>query len=305
MKIMRHVRCLSVGLCLAATTSAVSFAQHVSPDEILGGPLVGHLLPFLNAPFSAEAITTVNHQLPNRTRLERTASARYYRDSKGRVRVEQLMEGLPAPKTVSERHIRLLILVNDRERHWPYRDLFTVDPTTRTARDGLWEPDSLSAGGGSSAGVPIGGVRYVNFKRAQDWLRHGLPAGVGDDAVQYESLGARLIAGVETTGQRITLTFPPGYVAGDNEERVLVDEQWVSRELRLIIAAHYSDSRTGTTDYWLTNLRRDEPSSELFIIPYDYTLLDPKSAGATEDPWSINSTPERYVVDLAAGRVKR
>src|ERR671919_1840191 len=127
MKLMRHVRCLSVGLCLAATTSAVSFAQHVGPDETIGGPLVGHLLPFLNAPFSAEAITTVNHQLPNRTRLERTATARYYRDSKGRVRVEQLMEGLPAPKTVSERHIRLLIYLNDRERHWPWRDLFTVD----------------------------------------------------------------------------------------------------------------------------------------------------------------------------------
>ena len=119
-------------------------------------------------------------------------------------------------------------------------------------------------------------LRYVYFKRAQDWLRYGRPAGVGDDAVQYRYLGARLIAGVETTGQRITLTFPPGYVAGDNEERVLVDEQWVSRELRLIIAAHYSDSRTGTTDYWLTNLRRDEPSSDLLIIPVRLHAPGPK-----------------------------
>ena len=54
-----------------------------------------------------------------------------------------------------------------------------------------------------------------------------------------------------------------------------------------------------------TNLRRDEPSPELFIIPYDYTLLDPQERRGTEDPWSIDSTPERYVVDLAAGRVKR
>ena len=208
MKVRRHVAGLGLALCLAVTGSIAGFAHQVR-IEVIGGPLLGPL-PFLNAPFSAEAITTVNHELPNGTRLERTATARYYRDSSGRVRVEQLMEGLPAPKTVSERHIRLLIYLNDRERHWPWRDLFTLDPTTRTARDGLGTPGSLAAGGGFLAGVPIGGARYLHFKRAQDWLRYEHPAGLDDDAVQYQSLGKRLVAGVETTGRRITLTFPPG-----------------------------------------------------------------------------------------------
>jgi len=175
---------------------------------------------------------------------------------------------------------------------------------TRTARDGLGTPGPIAAGGGSSAGVPIGGARYVHFKRAQDWLRYEHPAGLDDDAVQYESLGTRLVAGVETTGRRITLTFPPGYVAGFNEARVLVDEEWIFRELRLLIAAHYSDSRTGATEYRLTKLRRADPSPELFVVPQDYKLLDPKSAGATEDPWMIDSLPERYVADLAVGRLK-
>ena len=85
---------------------------------------------------------------------------------------------------------------------------------------------------------------------------------------------------------------------------MLVDEEWISRELRLLIAAHYSDSRTGATDYRLTNLRRADPSPELFVVPQDYKLLDPKSAGSIEDPWSIESTPERYVADFAAGRLK-
>ena len=100
------------------------------------------------------------------------------------------------------------------------------------------------------------------------------------------------------------MTFPPGYFAGYNEPVALVDEQWVSPELRLVIAAHYSDSRTGALDYRLTNLRRADPSPELFVIPRDYKLLDPLSAGATGDPWSISYTPERYVDDLAAGRLK-
>jgi hypothetical protein len=302
MKVMQLVTRLGVGLCLAVATSIVGVAQQVR-IEVIGGPLLGPL-PFLNAPFSAEAITTVNHALPDGTRLDRTTTARYYRDSEGRVRVEQLMEGLPAPKTVSERHIRLLIYANDRERHWPYRDLFTLDPATRTARDGLGTPSSLAAGGGF-AGVPIGGARYLNFKRAQDWLRYEHPPGLEDDAVQYESLGTRDIAGVETTGQRITLTFPPGYFAGYNEPVALVDEQWVSRELRLLISAHYSDSRTGALDYRLTNLRRTDPSPELFVIPRDYKLLDPLSAGATEDPWSTYYTPERYIEAIAAGTLSK
>jgi hypothetical protein len=57
----------------------------------------------------------------------------------------------------------------------------------------------------------------------------------------------------------------------------------VSRELRLLIAAHYSDSRTGATDYRLTKLRRDDPPPELFVVPRDYKLLDSKSAGSSED----------------------
>jgi hypothetical protein len=44
---LMHVRRLTVGLWLAAATSAAGSAQHVSPDEIVGGPLTGPM-PFLN-----------------------------------------------------------------------------------------------------------------------------------------------------------------------------------------------------------------------------------------------------------------
>jgi hypothetical protein len=42
----------------------------------------------LDAPFSAEAITTVRKTLSNGTVRERMVTARYYRDSRGRVRAE-------------------------------------------------------------------------------------------------------------------------------------------------------------------------------------------------------------------------
>ena len=62
-----------------------------------------------------------------------------------------------------------------------------------------------------------------------------------------------------------------------------------------------SDSRSGTTDYRLTKLRRVDPPQDLFVIPLDYKLLDPKSAGSNEDPWLTDSALERYIADLAAG----
>jgi hypothetical protein len=52
--------------------------------------------PVLDAPFSADATTMVRHTLGDGTRIERIARARYYRDSLGRVRVEQTIIGLEA-----------------------------------------------------------------------------------------------------------------------------------------------------------------------------------------------------------------
>lgn len=62
----------------------------------------------------------------------------------------------------------------------------------------------------------------------------------------------------------------------------LVDEQWESPELGLIIYACYSDSNGGVIEYRLTNIRRADPSPGLFVVPPDYTL-DPGTG--PEDPW--------------------
>jgi hypothetical protein len=293
-----HVRRLCVGLCLAAATSAAGFAQHVSPDDIIGGPLSGPM-PFVNAPFSADAITTVSHTLRNGTRLEQSTTARYYRDSAGRVRVELLMEGLRAPKTMSERHMRLTVypmtVVHPPAR---WRVGYTLDPVTRTVRYTGRGTRPLSSGG-RSLGVPIGGVRYVHFTRAQDVLRRE-PHVVGD-TIQRESLGTRRIAGVETTGQRTTVTFP-AWLRRNPTPIDLVDEQWESPELGLIIYARYSDSNGGVIEYRLTNVRRGDPPLDLFVVPSDYTLDSP--AGSLEDP-IYASQDGRWVFDSLAWSVER
>jgi len=234
MAIVQHVKCLGVGLALAASSAA--FAQSDGPDESVGGPLSGPI-PFVNAPFSADAITTVRHNLRNATRLEQSTTARYYRDSGGRVRVERLMEGLRAPKTPSERHIRLAVYpMADVYPNVAEPRVFTLDEVTRTTRGAAGSALPLSSGGGAILGVPVGGVRFVIFRRAAEWARREPELVRGAEFLQ-ESLGTRRIAGVETTGHRTTLTFPAWYVGNDAPFR-LIDEEWQSEELGGIAAAH-------------------------------------------------------------------
>lgn len=280
---MHNMTRLAAGLCFAAAAAAAGFAQDTRPAEIIGGPLAGRL-PFTGAPFSADAITTARHTLKHGT-LDQSATARYYRDSEGRVRVEHPMEGLRAPKTMSERHIRLTIFTGE-----PWGLGFSLDPVSRTARNSFGRSiRPLATGGGRVLGVPVGGVRFVTFQRAQDWLRRN-PELADNDGVQREELGTKRISGVEAVGGRITLTFPPAYFA-DVSTVTLIDEQWESAELDLIVYAHYSDSRSGFVEYRLTNIRRAEPPADLFVVPADYTML---TEGYKNDPWIRLFPPELY-----------
>ncbi len=128
---MRSMRFRSRGyaaLALAAAFAATAAGQVNLPSESIGGPLTSQ--PVMEAPFTADATTTVYAIMRDGTRLDQSMTDRYYRDSLGRVRIERHMEGLPAPKTVSERHSRTMI-APDPSR-WP--DVYTVDEETSTAR---------------------------------------------------------------------------------------------------------------------------------------------------------------------------
>lgn len=71
---------------LVAGIGASVHAQTSDPTDAAGGPFSRHLV--LNAPFSAEATTRIQRVLPDGTTRVDTLTARYYRDSLGRVRAE-------------------------------------------------------------------------------------------------------------------------------------------------------------------------------------------------------------------------
>src|SRR5262245_61914389 len=74
---------LTILAALGAPANAQQSADDVTPA---GGPFVRE--PMLHAPFAADATTRVHELLPNGTARDSTVTARYYRDSRGRVRAE-------------------------------------------------------------------------------------------------------------------------------------------------------------------------------------------------------------------------
>jgi hypothetical protein len=92
-----------------------------------------------------------------------------------------------------------------------------------------------------------------------------------DERTKRESLGKRLIEGVEVEGTRTTRTIPAGEV-GNTRPLQIVDESWYSPELHLRIMIMHRDPRSGESTFRLTNINRGEPARTLFEVPPNYRL---------------------------------
>ena len=93
-----------------------------------------------------------------------------------------------------------------------------------------------------------------------------------------ESLGTRQVEGVKATGRRSTTVIPAGRIGNDRAIQI-VEEQWDSPELNMVISTRFSDPRTGVVEYRMTNISRTEPRADLFIVPSDYTVTEANGGG--------------------------
>lgn len=174
----------------------------------------------------------------------------------GRVRVEQFVRGVNGLNPTTGRAMFITIHPDPEAGA-----VYTLDPKRRIARPQSRGILGRMFNGGSTFAIPLGtsqfGFRVYRAPRS--------------NAEAAESLGNRTIEGVETYGRRITTAVPIG--RPDNNGRLeIVDERWVSPDLKVVIYAHISDPVTGVFEYRLTNISRREPSPDLFVVPEEYTL---------------------------------
>jgi hypothetical protein len=232
-----------------------------------------------NAPFSADVTTTVTQTLGDGTKIEQRTTGKLYRDSTGRVRREQTVIGLDRlnPAAQPQTTITFDSVPGDQA---PY----SLNPANKTARRGGRRVQWLTGTelnlsytirtANSPAGQPS--IALVDLLNNVNRIsRSGAQGGPipSDIKPTEESLGTRQVEGVKATGRRSTTVIPAGRIGNDRDIRI-VEEQWDSPELNMVMSTRFSDPRTGVVEYRLTNVSRSEPRADLFIVPADYTVME-------------------------------
>jgi hypothetical protein len=258
---MRTRQCVTTALAaltiLLLAGSPDALAQDGSRDSVVPATQRFDCIatPAAGAPFSAEAVTTW-HPPANSGRPGLSMTARYYRDSAGRVRVD-FVEGNGQEK---------VILTDAAERRAGYE----LDTAERVAFYASREHLASLVGGGCGDRflVPVSMNHFVSFR--------GMP-------LDEESLGTRSLEGVEVLGTRYNTRRPlttSGVVS-------VPGERWISPELKLVVSSRMEDSVVGVVGYQLRNIIRSEPPAELFQLPTEYTVtFGPYGCWTWDNPYA-------------------
>lgn len=198
--------------------------------------------PVKGAPFTAQAITENTQTLANGARISRKNTATIYRDSEGRVRRELKLTGV-GPLALEGNGVNL-IFIDDPVSG----EIFTLYPEEMTA-------NRIKPQG------PLPGNRQE--------IKGPPEAGEG----KTESLGKKIIEGIEAEGTRTTFTIPVGQI-GNDQPLYIISESWFSPELQIVIMSRHSDPRFGENVYRLTNINRTEPQRSLFTVSNDYKIVE-------------------------------
>src|SRR5262245_26968316 len=267
---------------------------------------LGHVVK--GAPYSATATTEHLRMLSDGNQITRKNESKLYRDSEGRIRMEQTLETMGNSKVLGEAQQNIFI-------HDPVAGVsYSLDPRTHTAYKNL-TAQKKPATGAQSETLMINGQKVTSYtingqtvtqaefeafaaakkkREAQEEILAGRikkapndfeleknlemlqPGKMGAGQRKTESLGNQTIEGVTAEGTRSTLTIPVGEI-GNTRPLEIVDEFWYSPELQIMVMTKHRDPRSGEATYRLTSLNRNEPDRSLFEVPADYTVADNKT----------------------------
>ena len=239
-------------------------------------------------PYSADGVTKVTQALADGTRIEREVRSKFYRDSAGRVRREQNILGLDSLIGALSSEPQTAITIND-----PVAGIvYSLDPVRQEARR------MVIPGDGYRRILPLPAPADGGTRRSPDHaaIHLTLPSASTLPPLpppKTESLGTRQIEGLSATGEKTTTLIPAGRIGNDRPIEIF-DERWISSDLKVVLLLRHRDPQTGEMEFRLTNIKRTEPSPDLFKVPSDNTiiLVNPLPAGSRlplrrSHPWLL------------------
>jgi hypothetical protein len=230
------------------------------PDAFMhGGPVGPHMeiLGFgemhpgkvvTGAPYSAVAVTETKQTLADGNVIDRKVQSNVYRDSQGRTRRETTFTGV-GPLSASGQP-RTMVSIHDPVASTAY----ILHADTKSAEQLTLPPRKANASG-----------------NLQNKFEAHFQQEIANGTLKKEDLGTQTINGVSAQGTRYTRTIAAGQIGNANSITV-VNEQWYSPELQLVVKSVRSDPRLGQVTYTLTSVQRSEPAASLFAVPSDYTV---------------------------------
>jgi len=200
-------------------------------------------------PFSADIVIEDTRRLYDGSTVTKQSRGVTYRDGEGRTRREQPLEMVGGIGIVgTDNKPQTLVFIND----FATKSQIFLDLNNKIARKGM-------IGGGEPPREP----------------------GQPEDA-KTESLGTKVIEGVNTEGTRVTFEIPAGQLGNDRPIQV-VTERWFSPELQVLVMSRHLDPIAGEHVFKLVNIKRSEPSADLFTIPTGFKIEDRKMRDRDED----------------------
>ena len=200
-------------------------------------------------PFSAETIIEDTRRLFDGNTVTKQNHGAIYRSSEGRTRREQPLEMVGGIGVVgTDNKPQILVFIND----FASKTQIFLDGNNKVAR-------KSRIGGGPGP------------------LEPGQPEGA-----KTESLGTKMIEGVSCEGTRVTFEIPAGQIGNEKPIQV-ISERWFSPELQILVMSRHLDPIAGEHTFKLVNLKRGEPSAELFSIPTGYRVEDGPKPRPKED----------------------
>lgn len=246
------------------------------------------------APYSAKAVTEHTQTLSDGNQIIHRNEALYYRDSEGRLRIEQTLKTIG--KWAAQDEPAKIVTISDPVSG----SYYSLDPRTRTAvqdpsgklRMKMRELQKIETQHLEKLKYDM---KFKMFEPSKEKEKYVDPPKTktkteeGSDSRKKETLGKQTIEGVVAEGTRTTRTIPAGEI-GNVRPIEIVDERWYSPELQLHVRTKHQDPRSGETVYRLTNINRGEPDRSLFEVPSDYRIVDkfsyrsPKKVEETKVP---------------------
>ena len=257
--------------------------QMLTNPKIVGmeGAVMGSAVK--GAPYSADEVRESTQTLGDGTRIHNESKVSVYRDSEGRLRRETPTEVtiwdpvsgttyVLDPKTMTYRKMEVHVMVRNADGRtgvstYVYssnseRGLFHGTP-------GETDPPRLFDG------LPTGGL-FTTAPRVVTGGGDVLFTQKSSSAKPpvKESLGSRMIEGVNSEGEKNTTTIDAGAIGNDRPISA-VSERWYSPELQLNMMTVHSDPRSGEETFRLMNVRRGDPDPALFLLPPGYQPAGP------------------------------